>query len=60
MACKYIGMTVNERLYVSGLIYEFDQQVKEKNIQNIIKILNKVELDEDSVNLILKSLRLIE
>ena len=44
MENKYAGMTVNERLYVSGLIDEFDKAVGEKNIHESIRILKKVEL----------------
>lgn len=52
-------MTVNERLYVSGLIDEFDNAVKEKNIKNIRNILKKVELEEASISPILEDLGLI-
>ena len=42
MENKYAGMTVNERLYVSGLIDEFDKAVGDKNIEEAIRILKRV------------------
>lgn len=57
---KYQGMTVNERLYVSGLMDEFDKAVKEKNTQKVKSILENVELNEESIMPILKELGLIE
>ncbi|WP_410220751.1 hypothetical protein [Pedobacter sp.] len=59
MENKYLGMTVNERLYVSGQIEEFDKAVKEKDIDKVISILKSVELNEDSIHPILESLNLI-
>ena len=55
---KYAGMTVNERLYVSGLMDEFDKAVSEENTTEVIRILRMVELGQDSVNSILKQLGL--
>jgi hypothetical protein len=55
---KYSGMTVNERLYISGLLQKFDDAVNEKDINKIIKILKEVELEESSINPILKGLGL--
>jgi hypothetical protein len=55
---KYKGMTVNERLYVSGLMDEYDKAVKEKNIDKIREILQKVELNEISIKPILEQLGL--
>ncbi len=52
-------MTVNERLYVSGQIEEFDKAVKEKDIDKVISILKSVELNEDSIQPILENLNLI-
>jgi len=46
---KYAGMTVNERLYVSGLMTEFDQAVMEKNTSKAIQILKEVELTDVSI-----------
>lgn len=45
----YKGMTVNERLYLSGLIDEFDKAVKEKDAVKVRCILNKVDLNEASI-----------
>lgn len=56
MGNKYAGMTVNERLYVSGLIDEFDDAVEKNNIEKIRTILEKVELIEESIKPILENL----
>ena len=58
MENKYAGMTVNERLYVSGLIDEFDKAVGDKNIEEAIRILKRVELPNDSIKPILEQLGL--
>ena len=58
MENKYAGMTVNERLYVSGLMDEFDEAVEKKNTEKILCILEKVGLAEDSIKPILKKLAL--
>lgn len=55
---KYIGMTVNERLYISGLMDDFDKAVAEKNYNKAKEILEKVELTEESIYPILESLGL--
>ncbi len=51
-------MTVNERLYVSGLMEQFDKAVKEENIALVESILKEVELNELSIEPILKQLGL--
>lgn len=52
---RYKGMTVNERLYVSGFMDEFDKAVKDKDIDKIKSILKRVELTESSIKPILES-----
>lgn len=41
---KYAGMTVNERLYESGLLKEFDQARKAKDRDKMIQLLILTEL----------------
>ena len=58
MENKYSGMTVNERLYVSGLMDEFDKAVEERDVERIRSILSNVELTEESIRPILEQLGL--
>ena len=51
---KYSGMTVNERLYVSGLSDKYHVAVKEKDIDAAISILKAVDLGEENIKAILK------
>ncbi len=53
MPAKYNGMTVNERLYISGLIKEFDQAIK-NNKRRALEILQSVNVDDDTIDLILQ------
>ncbi len=56
---KYKGMTVIERLYVSGLIDVFDKAVKDNDVEKVVEILNEVEIiDESAIEEILKELGL--
>ena len=56
---KYQGMTVIERLYVSGLIDQYDNAVNQKNKTEIIRILKLLEInDECSIDNILATLNL--
>ena len=60
MDYKYKGMTVNERLYVSGLMEAFDEAVRVNDSEEVSKILKKVEItDEAAIEAILKDLGLI-
>ena len=51
-------MTVNERLYVSGLMDEFDKAVEERDVDRIRGILSHVELTDESIEPILERLEL--
>lgn len=51
---KYKGMTVNERLYLSNLIDEFENAIKERDANKIREILKQVELEDESINPILE------
>lgn len=55
---KYDGMTVNERLYVSGLMNEFNKAVIEKDIDTVVSILKRVELSEEDAEPIVKQMGL--
>ena len=55
---KYAGMTVNERLYASGLMDEFDEAVKKKDTKKVRDTLEQAELAEDSIKPILEKLEL--
>ena len=55
---KYEGMTVNECLYVSGLIDEFYKAVEKKDIEAVISILKRVELSNNQIEAILVTLNL--
>lgn len=54
MENKYSGMTVNERLYASGLMKEFDEAIKNNDAEKARVILEKVELTEESIKPILE------
>jgi iron uptake system EfeUOB component EfeO/EfeM len=58
MENKYAGMTVNERLFVSGLMDEFDRAVEARDVDRIRSILGDVELTEESIEPILEQLGL--
>jgi molecular chaperone GrpE (heat shock protein) len=50
---KYAGMTVNERLWASGLMDEFGRAISAKNAGEAVRILTVVELTEESIKPIL-------
>ncbi|MEE1943830.1 hypothetical protein VRU48_01845 [Pedobacter sp. KR3-3] len=57
---KYIGMTVNERLCVAKLYDKFYKAVEEKNVEEAVSMLKKVELTEESIDPILESVGLFK
>lgn len=58
MENKYAGMTVNERLYVSGLMPEFDEAVIQKDAEKVRIILERVGLSEELIKPIMERLDL--
>jgi hypothetical protein len=58
MENKFAGMTVNERLFVSGFMDEFDRAVEARDVDRIRGILSDVELTEESIGPILEQLGL--
>lgn len=56
---KYLGTTVNERLYLSGKYDDFYKSVKNRDIEEVKSILKEVELEEESIVDILKHFELI-
>jgi hypothetical protein len=58
MKSKYGGMTVNERLYISGLMSQFDKALLMKDGTKLASILKKVDLNNDNIEEILKSHKL--
>jgi hypothetical protein len=46
---KYKGMTINERLFASGRMEEFDSYVKKKKWDKLKKLLLNLEVDADSI-----------
>lgn len=49
------GMTVNERLWVSGLIGEFDSAMERRDEAKVSEILRMVYLDQLSIDAIIES-----
>jgi len=54
MSDRYSGMTVNERLYVSGKIDEFDDAIEKKDVEKLKVILKEIEIDDASITSILE------
>ncbi len=46
----YAGMTVNERLYASGRLKDFDQVRKSKNKARMTEILKSLDVDTNSIS----------
>jgi len=60
MQHKFSVMTVNERLYVAGLMNDFEICLKQKDFKGINTILKKVQLNQDSIIEIINSLTLMD
>lgn len=56
---KYAGMTVNERLYISGLLDDFEKAISERDTEMAIRILKEVELTDGNIKPILEKWDLI-
>ncbi len=50
----YSGMTVNERLWVSGSFYKFEKALVNDDLDVAAKILRKLDLEEESIKDVLK------
>lgn len=48
------GMTVNERLYLSGLLDSFEEAAKQKNKVELKSILEKVHLNSENIEAIIE------
>ena len=47
------GMTVNERLWVSGLMQQYDRAVQRRDILEMNEICSKVFLDQPTIDAII-------
>jgi hypothetical protein len=47
------GMTVNERLFVAGLLEAFDQAIDDEDVGSVSEILRRVYLDEKTIEAII-------
>ena len=45
----YSGMTLNERLYLSGKLEEFEHALSRKDKEKVLSILKMVEVREESI-----------
>jgi len=55
---NYGGMTVIERLYVSGLMDKFDKAIEENDIKTLKVIIEKVDLDESYIETVIEDFNL--
>ena len=46
---SYNAMTVNERLFVAGLMDEFDHSVRVRDVESLTRILREVQLDDEDI-----------
>jgi hypothetical protein len=45
---NYSGVTLNERLFVAGLLHEWDAAVQARDRNRMIELLRKVDLPNDA------------
>ncbi len=48
------GMTVNERLFLSGQMNHFDEAIAHRNIPELERILRSVYLEPDSIRAVIE------
>jgi hypothetical protein len=53
---NFAGMTINERLFVAGLMDSFDKAVTENDREGVISILKKVNLNSETIEANLRSI----
>ncbi len=51
---EVLGMTVNERLYLSGLINDFDEAVAQNDKSKLKSILEKIHLSQENIQIIIE------
>lgn len=52
----FAGMTINERLFIAGLMDSFDKAIAENNKEEVIRILKKVNLNSETIEANLKNI----
>lgn len=60
MRPDYGGMTVNERLHASGTMEAFDAAVSAHDVAAVLRLLQDIEVDGESIKAILEKLELAE
>jgi hypothetical protein len=51
---KYLGMTVNDRLFHAGLLDDFDKSIEEQDKTKLVLILEKVFLSRENIEAIIE------
>ena len=51
---EVLGMTVNERLYLSGLMNDFDEAVAQNDELKLRSILEKIHLSQKNIQIIIE------